>query len=415
MARGDFSLGQTEIRRDQLLSLISPHSTGMIVYARGISIVLNRAPITSADEQPMLASGLLYDRSSGHVLQIFGHDPNLSQSEIVAQRPVLRDGIYHVPVCSHTYAVCAIAAEPRSAMLGRNRFDLEVVLIDGALFGSTVTAVLLLFFNRRKSLEGRLRRAIRQRRITCVYQPLVHLESNACLGAEALARWVTDSGESIPPEVFIRVAEEKGFVGDISRLVIDRVMEDLAPLMCGEDFRVAINIASQDLIDPQFFTHLEQAVARAGVSPRALAFELTEHTTADQVLAKAAIGMLRNAGYAVYIDDFGTGYSSLAYLHDLQVDAIKVDRAFTRTVGTDAVTASVVPQILDIAARLGLTVIVEGIEEQHQADFFRNAQPGILGQGWLLGRPVTAEIFKSLYASRLATSSHAKLEKTQAS
>lgn len=172
-------------------------------------------------------------------------------------------------------------------------------------------------------------------------------------------------------------------------------------------------MGAHDLAHPAFLDELEQAVRDAGVSPSALALELTEHSAADLESAKAAIARLRRTGFAVYIDDFGTGYSNLSYLQDLRVDAIKIDRVFTQTVGTETVTASVVPQILEIAEGLGLTVIAEGIEKAEQADYFRNGRRGVLGQGWLLGRPMPAEEFIARFAKE--ASGRAILEHTQVS
>ena len=111
-----------------------------------------------------------------------------------------------------------------------------------------------------------------------------------------------------------------------------------------------------------------------------------------------AILHLRQKGHVVHIDDFGTGYSSLAYLHDLSVDGIKIDRAFTNAIGTQAVTLSIIPQILAMAASLKLQVIVEGIETSLQADYFAASEPPVLAQGWLFGRPVPMAEFLRLLA-----------------
>ena len=101
----------------------------------------------------------------------------------------------------------------------------------------------------------------------------------------------------------------------------------------------------------------------------------------------------------MHIDDFGTGYSSLSYLNDLSVDAIKIDRSFTQAIGTESVILSILPHILSMAEALHLRVIVEGIETCQQSGFFRSsATQHILGQGWLFGRPVTAEQFYLLLA-----------------
>jgi sensor c-di-GMP phosphodiesterase-like protein len=127
--------------------------------------------------------------------------------------------------------------------------------------------------------------------------------------------------------------------------------------------------------------------------------EITESSTALHQVAMEAIRHLRRLGHHVHIDDFGTGYSSLSYLHDLSVDAIKIDQSFTRAIGTQAVTVSILPQILAMAEALNLQVIVEGIETSQQAGYFSGRAKSILGQGWLFGRPVPPEEFLPLLAA----------------
>jgi sensor c-di-GMP phosphodiesterase-like protein len=242
-----------------------------------------------------------------------------------------------------------------------------------------------------------LRRAVRKGELTVVYQPVVDLNSRAVVGAEALARWTTDSDEQVSADVFIELAERKGFIGEVTQHMLECVVEQMDDLLRRGNFQVTINITMQDLNAPAFFDRLQQCVKAARIEPAALGLELTERCTADRDLATQAIARLKSMGHAVFIDDFGTGYSSLAYLHELAVDGIKIDRSFTGTVGTEAVTASVVPQILEMANQLGLLVIVEGIESSEQADFFLKASHGILGQGWLFGKPVSAAQFKTQF------------------
>jgi sensor c-di-GMP phosphodiesterase-like protein len=115
-------------------------------------------------------------------------------------------------------------------------------------------------------------------------------------------------------------------------------------------------------------------------------------------VAVETIHQLRRRGHSIHIDDFGTGYSSLSYLHDLSVDAIKIDRSFTQSIGTEAVTVAILPQILAMAQALNLLVIVEGIETEQQAEYFAIHSQPVLAQGWLFGRPVPSEQFHRLLA-----------------
>jgi sensor c-di-GMP phosphodiesterase-like protein len=135
------------------------------------------------------------------------------------------------------------------------------------------------------------------------------------------------------------------------------------------DFTLSINIAVSDMNGHRLLGLLEKEVLRANVSPGQIALELTERSTADLAVARAAIRRLREAGYRVHIDDFGTGFSSLSYIDQLAVNAIKIDRSFTRAVGTDAVTAPILPQMIAMAESLGVEVIVEGVETEAQRKF----------------------------------------------
>jgi sensor c-di-GMP phosphodiesterase-like protein len=153
---------------------------------------------------------------------------------------------------------------------------------------------------------------------------------------------------------------------------------------------LSINIAAADLEGPNLFQQLETHVRQAGIEPRQIVLELTERSTGDIAGLRAAIQRLHEHGYKIHIDDFGTGYSSLSYLHELDVDAIKIDRAFTRTSGTDAVTASILPQILSMAESWKVEVIVEGVETEAQLEFLEAAGKPMRAQGWYFSRPVPA-------------------------
>ena len=394
--------------------MISRNASGFVAEAGGVSVVLNPESYRELDELPMYYTGFLLDRAHAHVLPAFGHPSPLNDAEIIAARPLERNGILYQPLCQPRGIVCALAAESRHDLVDRDRAVLHIAVLIGAVLGLALAVLALPLLQRHRSLERQLRRAVREGALNLVYQPIVDLHTRSIIGAEALVRWSDEDGEPVRPDVFIALAEERGFIGEITHMVLCRALEELRELFSdplhsagllsaeligsGPPFRVSINISAQDLIDPRFAPVLVRCMAAAHVGPASVGLEITERSTVDSEVAIAALAELRAAGHSVSIDDFGTGYSSLSYLHRLAVDAIKVDRTFTQTVGTEAVTASVVPQILAMAARLDLQVVVEGIETEQQAQYFRTAGRGILGQGWLFGRPVPAAAFKRLLA-----------------
>ncbi len=382
---------------------IAPGAKGLVTELDGVTVAVNVDAFKIAyDKPPMVFTGLFFARDSRQVFYAIGHREPLTSAVVVAERMVERDGVFYQPLCSKFYRVCAVAAEPRAAMLATGKVESLILLFGGGLLGALVALALILFYHRQRSFERRLRQAIRKDELTVAYQPVVDLNTRAIVGAEALVRWANESNEPIPPELFVELAERKGFVCEITRHVLECVAEEMADLLRRGDFHVTVNITMQDLETPAFFDHLQQCLKAARIEPTAIGLELTERSTAGHQAATLAIAHLKSIGHAVFIDDFGTGYSSLAYLHQLSVDGIKIDRAFTSTIGTDAVTASVVPQILEMASQLDLQVIVEGIETEQQAEYFRDRGRSIQGQGWYFGRPLPAAEFKALFSASLS-------------
>ena len=299
--------------------------------------------------------------------------------------------------CSIRFFNCVTAYTSMAEMVAANRTKFSGCIWLSALLGAFSGLAGSLLYRRNKGLEQQLRRAIRRDEVWLAYQPIVKLPSGRIVGAEALARWTDEEGRSVGPDVFVRIAEERGFVGAITRLVVRHALRDFGETLRGDsNFRLSINVTASDLADPGFRVMLDEALHEAGVSAHRLAIEITESSTVQQAMAMDTIQHLREQGHSVHIDDFGTGYSSLSYLQDLSVDVIKIDRSFTQAIGTGSVVVAIVPQIMAMAKALKLGVIVEGIETPPQAAYFSGLAQPVLGQGWLFGRPISAADFHSL-------------------
>jgi sensor c-di-GMP phosphodiesterase-like protein len=323
-------------------------------------------------------------------------------SQVITKEGRARVGdTFYATRCSDQYNKCVSAYVSIPEALSYDRNLLTLSSLGSGLGGAILGFLGSFFYRRNRSMEQQLRRAIRRDNLRVVYQPIVNLASQRIVGAEALARWIDEEGQMVGPDVFIKIAEERGFVGEITKLVVRHVLRDMGEVLRGDsDFRLSINVAAADLTDPDFPSMLEDALRQARVPAEKLAIEITESSTARQDVAVAAIHQLRRNGHEVHIDDFGTGYSSLSYLHTLSIDAIKIDRSFTQAVGTEAVTLSILPQILAMAQTLKLQVIVEGVETSEQANYFAafKSSNTILVQGWLFGHPVAADVFRGLLA-----------------
>ena len=294
--------------------------------------------------------------------------------------------------CSRSFPVCAVAEIPLDEVWSNNRALLFGYMASGGAAGISCATALLMAGRKRRSHSNQLKRAILKGKLSVAYQPIVELGNHRIVGAEALARWTDEDGESIRPETIIALAEAEGFAGEITRFILTRSTEEIRPILeSNPDFRLSINLAPSDLADPRLLLLLDEKLNGGPVAPANVAFELSERATSDREVAVAAIRRIRERGHAVFIDDFGTGYSNLAYLSELNVDGIKINRSFIATIGTESVTASIVPQILGVAKALELNVVVQGIEREDQASYFAVDNPKILGQGWFFGLPVPAK------------------------
>jgi sensor c-di-GMP phosphodiesterase-like protein len=299
--------------------------------------------------------------------------------------------------CSATFFKCVTTtATVKEAIHGEgNVVVLGTVL--GGLAGTLLGIAISFLLGRSKSMEQQLRRAIANDNVDLAYQPIVNVDSYRIVGAEALARWTDEDGVVVGPDVFVRIAEAEGFIGSLTRQVVRRALRDFGEtLRANPEFRLSVNVTAPDLADPKFLPMLDEAVERAKISHSSLVIEITESSTANRVEAMETIRELRRRGHSIHIDDFGTGYSSLSYLLYLNVDTIKIDKAFTKAIGTESVTVGILPQILAMAKALRMGVVAEGVETEQQANYFSGAGGHIDGQGWFYGRPVPAEEFHRL-------------------
>ena len=337
-------------------------------------------------------------RSDHGQIRLLGELPLIKNAILTTEGTARIGNMLYATNCSGRFSFCVTAYASADEALQVESSQLKAYVVLWALCGALLGFACFAAYGRSRSLEQRLRRAIRRNAIRIAYQPVMDLKTGKIVGAEALARWTDAEHGDVSPEVFIRIAEERGFVNEITRLIMHNALADLSALLpiCPE-FRLSVNIAPEDLDDPAFLPMLEKVMAKARVPAGFLVMEITERAAANSQAAKDAIVQLRSKGHSVHIDDFGTGYSSLAYLHDLSVDGLKIDKAFTQSVGTESVQVLILPQILSLAAALGLQVTVEGIETEEQARYFSASPLPVLGQGWYLGRPMPVEMFLRVF------------------
>ncbi|GIM95060.1 hypothetical protein Ato02nite_068530 [Paractinoplanes toevensis] len=252
------------------------------------------------------------------------------------------------------------------------------------------------------SLRGDLQRALREGEFRLQYQPLIRLADGAPTGVEALIRWHSPTRGFVSPVDFIPIAEEFGLIVDIGQWVLESSAKQVAQWRREfPDLGLNVNVSGHQLMHPRFADTVMRALAIAGLPSSAVTLELTESVLMSEPdLGKAALSTLRSLGVQLSIDDFGTGYSSLAYLRELPVDELKIDRAFIARAELTGEDLALVRTIVELAQILGLRTVAEGIENAAQWEALRRLGCGY-GQGYHLCRPTDAEELPSRLLTQL--------------
>lgn len=239
----------------------------------------------------------------------------------------------------------------------------------------------------RFDLESDLRQALERGELAVHYQPVVHLRTGALLGCEALLRWRHPQRGLISPAEFVPIAEQTGLIVPIGRWVLQEATRQLAEWrrsgFMSSTARVSVNVSPRQIADDDLGEAVASALAASGLPPGRLCVEITEGVLVrDTDAAAATLAELRGMGVRVAVDDFGTGHSCLLNLKTLPVDVVKIDRCFVAGLEGDLVCSHLVRSILEMARRLDLVVVAEGVESRAQLAALREFGCGT-AQGYL--------------------------------
>ena len=253
---------------------------------------------------------------------------------------------------------------------------------------------------RRLALEADLRMAVKDEQFRLHYQPQVRLADTRVVGAEALVRWQHPTLGLLTPQNFISAAEHTGLILELGRIVLEgacrTAVRHRSQFQLGSGMGISVNVSGSQLRSHgRFVEDVLEILESTGLEPDALTLELTETVLMEDPEAIIApLRDLRDLGVGIAIDDFGTGYSSLAYLKDLPVSSLKLDRSFVQGC-TEAVGRSIVQSIVDLGAALGITVVAEGIETHEELWEVRSMGCAV-GQGFYFWKPMPEDEIAAL-------------------
>ncbi len=251
----------------------------------------------------------------------------------------------------------------------------------------------------RRRLQAEVAQALTRGELRLDYQPKFAMGDGSLEGVEALLRWDHPQRGPVSPGEFVPLAEEAGLALPLARFVLDRAAAQInAWLGHGLRIPVAVNLSGELIGTADTLQMLEAVLDESGIPPALLEIEVTESTfIGDSEAARSMLSALRALGIRIALDDFGTGFSSLAYLQELPIDVLKVDRCFVAGLdGDDAgASARIVDTVVRLAHGLGARVVAEGVETAEQLDALRRLGCDSV-QGFLLGRPQRAETIPAL-------------------
>lgn len=247
---------------------------------------------------------------------------------------------------------------------------------------------------RRSAIQQGLKQALNFRELVPLFQPIVNMKTNTLVGMEALLSWDSPTLGRLPPQEFVEEAERSGMMNEIGQWILRSACEQCLSWQkrTGNPLTLSVNVSAIQLND-NFINTLDDILEKTGFPATALTLELTESIfllNIKQVIKR--LKAISKRGVSVCIDDFGTGYSSLSYIHKLPIDALKIDRSFISDIDSSDV---VIEATIAMASKLGLKVVAEGIESQHQREMMLR-YPNLLAQGFYYSRPVNSEEFEKL-------------------
>lgn len=402
----------TGLRGVRTVILLEISSFDLVIEALGPEVGLGVIRCCAQQLLHSIHAGDLVARTSDNAFAVWcPHAPSAADARAhgdqlrrLLSRP---SGLRHVGGALQVSAGVAVAtAEVRSVadLLQRGRTALFEARPDATtkLYGAAMRDVLV----RRVELEALVAAVIERGTVELGYQPIVRLEDQRTVGAEALLRVRDTSGSPVPPGELVEAAEQSGQMYELGDLILQTACaaaatwREEAP---GHQIRLAVNVSGRQLDDPTLPSRVAAALDASGLDAASLWLEITESTLMrNPGRSTALLAELKARGVHLAADDFGTGYSSLACLKTFPLDALKIDRSFVSAMPTGHQEVAITRAVIAVADALGLEVIAEGIERNDQLDC--TARLGAaLGQGYLWSPAVPQDAF----AARLSAEADA--------
>lgn len=298
---------------------------------------------------------------------------------------ILKSGILQYPL--HCNNIKDIFLKIEKVMDQANKTQNDIVIYNHDLFKEDDN-----YYNTLITLYD----ALKNNEFSLVYQPKVNLTTNEVIGVEALLRLNKLSEKDLSIEQFIKMAEDAGFIKDVSKWVLNYAIQELKNFKENDlKIKISVNLSSMDLIDETFFLYAKDKIKLYDIDPDLVEFELTERIIIeDEEKVFKLLKKIKDFGIKISLDDYGAGYNSLKYILNYAdtFDYMKIDKSFVDNIFDDK-NKLILKYMIDIARGLGIEVIAEGVEEQSQVEILKSIGCNIV-QGYYFSKPLNSEDLK---------------------
>lgn len=285
-----------------------------------------------------------------------------------------------------------------SAFFNQPWYNQILLGIDILVISSCLYCLVKNFLQKHHSLQWSIRKAIKREQFYPVYQPVFNEKLTNYSGAEVLLRWRSNHNKIIMPDLFIEEAETTGLIIPITLQIIKIAFKETKSILKADpQFHLSFNICALHFTDPVFFDKFYGLLVDYSINPNQILLEITERDLLDEnneVYIKK-MQELREKGFSLAIDDYGTGHASINYLQYFPFNYLKIDKLFIHAIGTKAITESLNDAIIDLAKKINLIIIAEGVETKEQINYLLKNGIQLL-QGWYFSKALPIDQLKNL-------------------
>ncbi len=271
---------------------------------------------------------------------------------------------------------------------------------------SFFTATLNAKIHQEVDIANDMHRAFNANEFELYYQPKIHIESGKIIGAEALIRWNHYEKGLIPPNDFIHIAENTGFILKLGKWVVDETVQAIKRLQNeGYTINISCNVSTRQFQNINLYPDIENAILSSKINPTLLSIEITESVMLEYLeVTLEVLKKIKNLGVRICIDDFGTGYSSLSYLRNFPIDSLKIDKSFVDDIRQNSDNEHILLNtIIVMGQTLNMKIVAEGVEERYQMEYLRDRGCEFY-QGYYFSKPIPENDFLELLQKNHAMS-----------